>query len=81
MLFSTDGKSWMKIDDHHIPHMASVATTFTQTGYLLAMTNHVVVPPEASGSSQALLIVILAVVAVLPISVTIVLRRMRRRPR
>lgn len=79
MLFSTDGKQWQKINDHHIPHMASVATTITDSGYLLAVANHVIVPPAPSGSSQIIFIVLLAAVAVLPLSAAFLVPRLRRR--
>lgn len=63
LLSSTDGKTWTRIPDHHIPGQAAVATTFTRFGYLLAAANVVVVPASSSSGTSILLVVLLGVAA------------------
>ena len=79
LLESSDGRTWTRLVDHHIPGQAAVAATFTNFGYLLAAANVPVVVKPASGGSRVLLVVILGLVALLPIAAALIWRNGRRR--
>lgn len=78
-LTSTDGKSWVRVPDQHIPNQAAVATSFTSFGYLLTAANLVVVPPSSSSAASLVLVVGLGLAAVLLLAAAVIWRGDRRR--
>lgn len=79
LLQSTDGQTWTRVDDHHIPNQAAVAATITQFGYYMAAANVPVVTKAVSGSTRILLVVGLGLVALVPIVAAVFWRAGRRR--
>ena len=82
LLASTDGKSWVRVADQHIPTQAAVATTFTNFGYLLAAANVPVVTGSSSSSTNIVLLAGLGLAAIAAVTVSLLWRAdRRRRPR
>jgi hypothetical protein len=79
LLGSSDGKTWVRVADHHIPSQAAVAATLTNFGYLLAAANVPAVTKHGSGGPGVLLVVILGLVAVIPLAAAVIWRHRRRR--
>jgi len=79
LLTSTDGKTWTRIPDQHIPTQAAVSTSFTTFGYLLAVANVVVVAPGSSSGTSLVLPVGLGIAALLLLGAAVIWRSDRRR--
>jgi hypothetical protein len=79
LLMSVDGKTWTRLADNHIPGQAAVATTFTQFGYFLPVTNARVVSVSSTRGSSLWLIVILGLVAAVLVGFSLLWRTRHRR--
>ena len=82
LLFSSGGRTWTAIPDHHIPGQTAVASTVTSFGYILAASPIPVVAGGTSRGNSTLVLGVLGLAAVLLLSIAVGWRvRDRRRRR